>query len=138
MTIDKDYFLSRLQNGEDVDTICKDITTMMNNAKRDYDIQQAEKQIALKEQEKAKKDLIKEMFEIVEELAILEGVDPEDVRISDEELEDMYKTFSELFKLMKSIKSLKKVAAPSFPVAKSDLGKFSDDQIIADFVKLFN
>lgn len=135
MTIDKDYFLSRLQNGEDVDEICKDITTIMNDAKREYDIQQAEKQIALKEQEKAKKDLIKEMFEIIEELAILEGVDPEDVKVSDEELEDVYKMFSEVFKLMKSFK---KIAALPSSSAKSDLGKFSDDQIIADFVKLFN
>lgn len=135
MTIDKDYFLSRLQNGEDVDTICKDITTIMNDAKREYDILQAEKQIALKEQEKAKKDLIKEMFEIVEELAILEGVNPEDVKLSDEELEDAYKMFSEVFTLMKSFK---KIAALPSSTAKSDLGKFSDDQIIADFVKLFN
>lgn len=135
MTIDKDYFLSRLQNGEDVDEICKDITTIMNDAKREYDIQQAEKQIALKEQEKAKKDLIKEMFEIIEELAILEGVDPEDVKMSDDELEDAYKMFSEIFKLMKSFK---KIAALPSSTAKSDLKKFSDDQIIADFVKLFN
>lgn len=135
MTIDKDYFLSRLQNGEDVDAICKDITTMMNDAKRDYDTQQAEKQMVLQEQEKAKKDLIKEIFEIIEELAILEGVDPEDVKISNEELEDMYKMFSELFKLMKSFK---KIAEAPSPVAKSDLKKLSDDQILADFVKLFN
>lgn len=135
MTITKDYFLSRLQNGEDVDTICKDITTIMNDAKKQYDILQAEKQMALQEQEKAKKDLIKEMFEIVEELAILEGVDPEDVKMSDKELEDMYKMFSEVFKLMKSFK---KIAAVPSPVAKPDLKKFSDDQIIADFVKLFN
>ena len=135
MTIDKDYFLSRLQNGEDVDEICKNITTIMNDAKREYDIQQAEKQMALQEQEKAKKGLIKEIFEIIEELAILEGVDPEDVKMSDEELEDMYKMFSELFKLMKSFK---KIAEAPSPVAKSDLKKLSDDQILADFVKLFN
>ena len=75
------------------------------------------------------------MFEIIEELAILEGVNPEDVKISDEELEDAYKMFSEVFKLMKSFK---KIAALPSSTAKSDLGKFSDDQIIADFVKLFN
>ena len=77
MVIDKNYFLTRLQNGEDMDAIGNEIAAMMTDAVNEHNAAleaEAAKQAEV-EKEQAKRELIEEIVEIIQELAILEGMD---------------------------------------------------------------
>lgn len=139
--VDKNYFLSRLANGEDIDAIGNDVAAMMNAAMNEYN---AAKQAEV-EKEATKRDLIEEMVDIIKELAILEGMDSDEVNVSDEEMDQIVAAFTEMFAAMRDLKKMfanmeaklvsdevpVKLHRP-IPVAKSD------EQILADFIKMFN
>lgn len=141
--IDKNYFLTRLANGEDMDAIGNELAAMMTDALNEYnDIQEA-KAIAAAEAEKAlaKRDLVAEMMDIVAELAILEGVDPDDIVITDEAIDDMVDLLSAMFQDAKETKELiaalaaKEQARPaSVRIAAKPVVSASDDEIIANFL----
>ena len=127
----KEDILSRLHNGENMDDIGNEIANILNEAEADYAAEQAAKA----EQEEAKRDLIKEMVEIIQELAILEGFDPKDMEVSEEEVDYMVDAFTEIFA---TIRDLKKVFNPikiDMPAEKSAPRNNADDQILADFLK---
>ena len=136
---DTNYFLTRLQNGEDLDKIGKEIADMMNAANAAYEAEKAKEAeaAALAEKEMAKKELIEELIEIIQELAILEGVDPEDMKVTDEEVEDICAAFTDMFKAMKDLKKMF-AATPAKPTVKVKKIDRTDDQILADFLNLFN
>ena len=137
---DQNYFLTRLQNGEDLDKIGKEIADMMNaaNAAYEAELKAKEEAAALAEKEEAKKALIEELIEIIQELAILEGMDPEDMKVTDEEVEDICKAFTDMFKTMKDLKKMFAAAAPAKANIKAKKVDRSDDQILADFLSIFN
>lgn len=145
MVIDKNYFLNRLANGEDMDTIGNELAAMMTDAVNEHNanLEAEAKRQAEVEKEAAKRDLIVEMVDIVKELAILEGMDPEEVTISDEEMDQMVEAFSEMFAVMRDLKKViadleahnDKVAARA---PKAHKVAPSDEQILADFIKMFN
>ena len=137
---DTKYFLTRLQNGEDLDKIGKEIADMMNEANAAFEAEKAKEAeaAALAEKEEAKKGLIEELIEIIQELAILEGMDPEDIKVTDEEVEDICKAFTDMFKTMRDLKKMFAAAAPAKPVIKAKKVDRSDDQILADFLSIFN
>ena len=123
MTIDKNYFLSRLQNGENMDDIGAEIASLMTEAIAEH---KAELE-AKADREAAKRDLIKEMIEIVQELAILEGMDPDELGdITDEEMDQVVAAFTEMFNAMREIKKSMETATKS------------DDQILSEFAKFFS
>ena len=136
---DTNYFLTRLQNGEDLDKIGKEIADMMNAANAAYEAEKAKEAEAAAQAEKemAKKELIEELVEIIQELAILEGVDPEDMKVTDEEVEDICAAFTDMFKAMKDLKKMF-AATPAKPTVKVKKIDRTDDQILADFLNLFN
>ena len=145
MVIDKNYFLGRLANGEDMDVIGQEMAAMMNAAMAEYNANleaEAAKQ-AEAEKEAAKRDLMEELVEIIQELAILEGMDPDDLRVTDEEMDQLVAAFSEMFAAMRDLKKMfaeldtDKVMAPKTRKAVINV-KPSDDQILADFIKMFN
>lgn len=145
MVMDKNYFLSRLANGEDMDTIGNEIAAMMTEAINEHNANleaEAAKQAEI-EKEAAKRDLIEELVEIIQELAILEGMDPADMQVTDEDVEQLVAAFTEMFAAMRDLKKLfasidtDKVAAPKVRTATINV-KPSDDQILADFIKMFN
>ena len=154
MVIDKNYFLNRLANGEDMDVIGQEMAAMMNAAMAEHNANleaEAAKQ-AEAEKEAAKRDLIEELVEIVQELAILEGMDPDELQVTEEDMDQMVAAFTEMFAAMRDLKKMfagleaklesdkapAKLHHPSsatgriVPVAKSD------EQILADFIKMFN
>lgn len=139
MVIDKNYFLNRLANGEDMDTIGNELAAMMTDAVNEHNanLEAEAKRQAEVEKEAAKRDLIVEMVDIVKELAILEGMDPDEVTISDEEMDQMVEAFSEMFAVMRD---LKKVIADleAHNAPKAHKATPSDEQILADFIKMFN
>ena len=145
MVIDKNYFLDRLANGEDMDVIGQEMAAMMNAAMAEHNanLEAEAKRQAEIEKEAAKRDLMEELVEIIQELAILEGMDPDDMQVSDEDMDQLIAAFSEMFAAMRDLKKMfaeldtDKVAAPKTRKAVINM-KPSDEQILADFIKMFN
>lgn len=140
MVIDKNYFLDRLANGEDMDVIGQEMATMMNAAMVEYNanLEAEAKRQAEVEKEAAKHDLMKELVEIIQELAILEGMDPADMQVTDEDMDQLVTAFNEMFAAMRDLKKM--LAGLDTPKACKATVKVkpSDDQILADFIKMFN
>jgi hypothetical protein len=141
MTIDKDYFLARLANGEDMDTIGQDIADMMNEAVAEHvALQEAEaKRVAEAEKTQAKRDLIKTMIDVTKDLAVLEGMDPNDFTVDDEDIDEMVEAFTEMCQtlmLMQKIAESQKQVKPVNPVKTSRItATKSDDEVLGDFIK---
>ena len=146
--MDKNYFLSRLANGEDMNAIGAEIAAMMNeaiaehNAKVEAERAMAAQAAAEAEKEAAKRDLIEELVEIVQELAILEGMDPNDVAVSEEDLDKMVAAFTEMFGAMRELKKMAAALEARVPktshIAPANSKPMSDDQILAEFAKMFS
>ena len=134
--ITKDYILNKLNAGQSIDTIGQELADVMNAALSEYEAEKEAKAAAAAEAEKteAKKDLIREMVEIIQEYAILEGMDPKEIAASDDEVEQMVDAFTGMFAAIRDLKALANMA----PKTKTSNKIVSDDQILADFVSLFN
>jgi hypothetical protein len=138
MTIDKNYFLARLANGEDMDTIGQDIADMMNEAVAEHvALQEAEtKRAAEAEKAQAKRELIKTMIDITKELAVLEGVDPNDFTVDDKDIDKMVEVFSDM---CQTLILMKKIAEPQKQVKPVKTSRItmtkSDDEVLNDFIK---
>ena len=130
--ITKEYFLDRLNAGDDIDTIGQEIANMMNEALEE---KRAAEEIARQQaadNEAAKRDIIEEMIELVQEYAILEGMEPDEIMIKPEDVDQMIAAFTEMFDFMRTLKKLQKITPAATPNTKSD------DQILAEFAKLFS
>ena len=147
MVIDKNYFLTRLANGEDMDVIGQEIAAMMTEAINEHNanLEAEAKRQAEVEKEATKRELIEEIVDIIKELAILEGIDPDEMTITDEEMDQLVAAFTEMFAAVRDLKKLfasidtDKVVAHAPKARKATINvKPSDDQILADFIKMFN
>lgn len=134
MNITKDYFLNRLAAGEDIDTIGQEMANMMNEALEAHRAaEEAKKAAAAKaENEAAKRDIIEEMIELVQEYAILEGMDENEIKVSPEDVDAMVAAFTEMFAAMRQLKTLSARLNEKKPLNKSD------DDILNEFVKIFS
>ena len=148
MVIDKDYFLTRLANGEDINDIGNDIADMMNAAIAEHTAAQeaareAEaKRVAEVELLAHKRALAEEMTDLVLEYGEL--VNPGstvDMELSEEDLDLMVKTLDEMFQLMSAVKTLKvaidnlpdEALKPATNIVKNKKVK-TDDEALADFL----
>jgi hypothetical protein len=142
---------ARLANGEKIEDIGNEIAAMMNEAvaKREAEVRAAEEaaRVAAAEADKAqaKRELIEELVEIVQELAILEGMDPDELTITDEEIDQMVAAFTEMFGAMRELKKAiadmeahMPAAAPAHMTVKASKITPSDEEILANFIKMFN
>ena len=148
MNMNKDYFLARLANGEDMDTIGKEMADMMNAAMAEHaakiEAEKAAKAAAEADKEAAKRDLFEELVEIVQELAILEGFDEDDIQVTEEDIDNMIAAFTEMFNAMREVKKLvasleavKNAEMPAKTPAKPKVTAIkTDDEALADFVKM--
>jgi hypothetical protein len=136
MTIDKNYFLKRLSEGESIDAIGAAIADMMNAA-----VQEHEANIVAAAKTDRKREIMKELCALIEEYGKLENVD-EDFNITDEDIEALMKAFEDMFK---TIKELKKIAgALDHKIAIVDdknikmnaKPHMSDDEILSNFIKM--
>ena len=137
---------ARLANGEKIEDIGNEIAAMMNEAMAKHQAAQEAARAeelakqALIEKEQAKRDLMEELVEIIQELAILEGMDPDELQVTDEDVEQLVAAFNDMFAAMRDLKKMfasidtDKVKAPKAVINV----KPSDDQILADFIKMFN
>lgn len=146
MVIDKNYFLNRLANGEDMAAIGNEIAAMMNAAidEHNANLEAEAKRQAEIEKEAAKRDLVEELVDIIKELAILEGMDPDEMTITDEEMDQLVEAFTEMFAAMRDLKKMfADIEAhidskPAHTAVKRPSNAPSDEQILADFIKMFN
>ena len=135
MVIDKNYFLARLANGEDIDRIGEDIADMMNAAVAEYEAKQEADQKA-----QTKKAIMRDIIDSIKELAVIEGMDPIDFEASDEEVDMLVQSFTEMFKTLNQIKKLGTVLenAAEKPVPQKNKPVFkapkSDDEVLSDFI----
>ena len=144
MTMNKEYFLSRLANGESIDAIGNEIAALMTEAANEHEanLRAEMERRGEAEKQEAKKVLVEELVEVLQELAILEGLDPEDMELDDEGIDQMVAALSEVFGVIRELKTLAAtlekapVPAPETPKAINKVR--SDDQILADFIKMFN
>ena len=146
--MNKEYFMSRLANGEDMNAIGAEIAAMMNEAMAEHAAKiEAEKAMAAQaaaeaEKEEAKRDLIEEMVEIIQELAILEGMDPDELSITDEDMDALVNAFTEMFAAMREMKKMVAAMEAQFANApktsRIQNAPMSDDQILAEFAKMFS
>ena len=136
--MNKDYFMNRLANGENIDAIGEEIAAMMTAALAEHnakvEAEKAMKAAAEAEKEAAKRELIEEMVEIVQELAILEGMDPDELKVTEEDMEQLIAAFTEMFAAMRELKNLFAAAPKAKVVTKIK----SDDDILAEFAKMFS
>ena len=138
---------ARLANGEKIEDIGNEIAAMMNEAMAKHQAEQEAARVAAAEAEKeeAKRELIEELVEIVQELAILEGMDPDELQVTEEDMDQMVAAFTEMFGAMRELKKAfadmeahMPAAAPAKVTVKASKIAPSDDQILADFLKMFN
>ena len=138
----------RLANGEKIEDIGNEIAAMMNEAmaKHEAEVRAAEEaaRVAAAEADKAqaKRELMEELVEIIQELAILEGMDPDDLQVTDEDMDQLIAAFTEMFAAMRDLKKMlgdleEKVTAPKVAVKSTKIAP-TDEQILADFIKMFN
>lgn len=139
MVIDKNYFLNRLANGEDMDVIGQEMAAMMNAAMAEHNanLEAEAKRQAEVEKEAAKRDLVEEMCEIIKELAILEGIDPDEIEITSNTVDQIMEGITASFQLARHLEKMF-AAAPAHAPVKTIKVAPSDDQILADFIKMFN
>lgn len=131
---------ARLANGEKIEDIGNEIAAMMNEAvaKHEADVRAAEEaKKAEAEKEQTKRDMIKKLVEIVQELAVLEGMDPDELKVTEEDMDQMVAAFTEMFSTMRDLKKAFTDLEARIEV-KHPITSKSDEQILADFLKMFN
>jgi hypothetical protein len=133
---DKNYFLTRLANGEDMDAIGNELAAVMTEALNEHIANQEAQKAA--EAELAKRDLVVELLDIVRELAMLEGLDGELVEVTDADVNAVTDALCGLFQTIKGIESLLVPAAPATPVFMTPKAQvhMSDDEAIANFLAM--
>ena len=148
MVIDKNYFLTRLANGEDINDIGNDIADMMNAAIAEHTAaQEAAREAEAKRAAEVellahKRALAEEMTDLVLEYGeLVEPGSTVDMELSEEDLDLMVKTLDEMFQLMSAVKTLKvaidnlpdEALKPATNIVKNKKVK-TDDEALADFL----
>lgn len=135
---DKNYFLTRLANGEDMDAIGNELAAVMTEALNEHIAIQEAQKAAEAEAELAKRDLVVELLDIVRELAMLEGLDSELLEVTDADVNAVTDALCGLFQTLKGIESLLIPAAPATPVRITTKAQahMSDDEAIANFLAM--
>ena len=134
---DKNYFLTRLANGEDMDAIGNELAAVMTEALNEHIANQEAQKAAQAEAELAKRDLVVELLDIVRELAMLEGLDGELLEVSDEDVNELTAALCGLFQTVKGVKDML-TAVPAMPVRVTPRvqAPMSDDEAIANFLAM--
>ena len=139
MNIDKNYFLTRLANGEDMDAIGQEMAELMNAAlaERNAQIEAAAAKKAEAEKAAYKRELVGEMVEIVQELAALEGFSGDEFEVTEEDVDQLVAAFTELFEAMREVKKLAAMFEKA-PARANVKTMKSDEDVLAEFVKMFS
>ena len=124
---DKNYFLTRMRNGESIDQIGQSIADMMNEAVDAYEAEQA-----VAEKTQAKRDIMARMVECIQDYAELEGHTDLDLSLSDHDIEILTEGFTQMFNTLGALKELGTSLSAARPTLKTPK---SDDEVLNDFIK---
>ena len=135
---DKNYFLTRMRNGESIDQIGQSIADMMNEAVDAYEAEQA-----AAEKAQAKRDVMIRLTDCIQEYAKLEGHGDLDLSLTDEDIEVLTESLTQMFNTLSALKefeaslSVTRSAPKSTPVFVKPASKTakSDDEVLNDFIK---
>lgn len=131
---------ARLANGEKIEDIGNEIAAMMNEAvaKHEADVRAAEEaKKAEAEKEQTKRELIQEIVKIIQKLAVLEGMDPDELKVSEKDMDQLIAAFTEMFSTVRDLKKMFTDLETHIEI-KHPITPKSDEQILADFLKMFN
>ena len=150
---DKNYFLERMNAGESLDDIGKSVADMMNAAKAEYEAQAALRAKVQKEEElKARKmEIATKIANLFVEYAELACPDVVDL-LSSAKSEDLVTVLDESLELAKNLRGLAdyftedspfnpcrtKIIDAAIPARKTTKVKRTDDDILSEFIKIFN
>ncbi len=139
----KDYFLKRLQAGEDMNDIGEALAEAMNEAQAEYNAEVRAKEVAeakarMEAEAKVarKREVMKKMVDLIAEYSAIEHPELAEFAAADaEDVDGLIETFDGLFGLL----TLSGVFSPEAPKAyKAAPAVFkSDDAVLADFIKNF-
>lgn len=129
MVIDKNYFLNRMRNGESIDQIGESVADMMNEAVETYE---AEK--AVRENTEARRKLVRCMIDDINELAKLDGCGDLGVSLTDEEADDLVRSFTDMFKLLSVMKETVDTLNKTTSNVQKPVQKDNDDVALANFL----
>ena len=131
--IDKNYFLDMMmKDGGNIDTVAQEITDALNAAKAEWEAIQKKNQVADR-----KLEIANEIAELFKEYAALAYPD-DGLELGNFEGEHLVEIMDESFELLKGLHEIKNAfAAPAKKITKTPLKK-SDDDILAEFLKIFN
>ena len=141
--IDKNYFLTRLANGEDINTIGQNIADMMNEAVAEHaakvEAEKAAKEKELKAQRllTAKRSIAEDFIGLIEDYAEL--VYPESADLfedyTNEDLDAMIETLDQMFQLLRLTKQYVEAQPVVFNKPANTKATKSDDEVLANFIK---
>ncbi len=150
--MDMNYFLKRLQAGEDMGDIGNEIAELMNEAQAAYEAEEKAKAAALakalaekkakdeaaaKAKDEKKAALLKTIVNAISEYGTLECPDLADMFIvNEEDVQSLANYMTSLFTMIKMFETAPvnvKDAKPAHPVVRVR----SDDDILNDFIKNF-
>lgn len=131
---DKEYFLNRLRNGENIDTVGQEIADAMNDAVEAYETEQMLAKQAETAKVQAKREIMECMVNCVKDFAELEGFGDIANDITDKDVEDLTNSFTQMFSLMRMLDK-----AVSDPIVKSakptSKTTKSDDEVLSNFIQ---
>ena len=150
MTIDKNYFLNRLANGEKIDDIGEEIAGLMNAAVADHEAKVAAEKAAAEKARKeenllsTKRELATEMMEIIQDYGALVAPDASAnllSNIDDEDLDTMIQLLDEMFQMLTAMVKLRDAFGDAAETKSKSAVDFapknnkSDDEVLANFIK---
>ena len=140
---DKEYFLTQLRKGADLDDMGKALATALNEAQKAYAEEQAakEKEAKAAAMAQTKRELVLDMIGIVqaygrlvapEAAETLEDITDDDIDAIIAGLDQMYQMMTSMAKLKTDLEKTYTQIPECKPVAKRAK---SDDEILANFIK---
>ena len=132
----KEDILARLQNGDSVDEIAKEMSDVLNAAHADYESAKQGDAKANRVME-AKRVAVDNMLDAVCDYLVASGEGDLITHIKDIETDKIIELFDDSIKMAKSLEKLKDLQFPLFddkPIAK----KIDADKAILDFLKGFD
>ena len=135
MSFTKEDILARLQNGDSVDEIAKEMSDVLNAAHADYE---SAKQVDAKANRvmEAKRVAVDNMLDAVCDYLVASGEGDLITHIKDIETDKIIELFDDSIKMAKSLEKLKNLEFPmNLPKAKIAVASDSADKVISEFLK---
>ena len=135
---DKEYFLTQLRKGADLDDMGKALATALNEAQKAYAEEQAakEKEAKAAAMAQTKKELALDLVGIIQAYGRLVAPEAADVLedITDDDIAAMVAALDQMFEMMRSMAQLK-TDLEKITITPAPKRAKSDDEILANFIK---